>query len=420
MDYKSNKIILKNMLDDVCSEAVYIAKPNIFENEYDFLLDSFKKYYDNVNIAYSFKTNYIPNFLKIVKDKKGYAEVVSIMELKLALKVGFIPQNIFFNGPFKHQKETLSYLKLGILVNVDSYDEFKWIEKFANESEVVCRIGIRLNFNLSNSPSRFGIDADDKKINEIIRRCSSSKFLSFESLHYHYAPRELFAWKICMEKFISFLSKINSSVYDDLRYISLGGGMFSRMDNCIEEQLPFDIPSFDDYAKSSIKYLSDYLEKNIDLKTSKPEILIEPGTALASKAVDFAVQVVSIKKISNITYINTTGSKYNMNPSPNRINSPLEILNYTPESSEQVKGAKLCGYTCIESDIIHNNLNGNISIGDIIIFKEIGSYSVVMKPPFILPDVAIIQLDDKKKKFKLVRDRQTFDDIFSNFIFFKN
>ena len=420
MDYKSNKIILKNMLDDVCSEAVYIAKPNIFENEYDFLLDSFKKYYDNVNIAYSFKTNYIPNFLKIVKDKKGYAEVVSIMELKLALKVGFIPQNIFFNGPFKHQKETLSYLKLGILVNVDSYDEFKWIEKFANESEVVCRIGIRLNFNLSNSPSRFGIDADDKKINEIIRRCNSSKFLSFESLHYHYAPRELFAWKICMEKFISFLSKINSSVYGDLRYISLGGGMFSRMDNCIEEQLPFDIPTFDDYAKSSIKCLSDYLEKKIDLKTSKPEILIEPGTALASKAVDFAVQVVSIKKISNITYINTTGSKYNMNPSPNRINSPLEILNYTPESSERVKGAKLCGYTCIESDIIHNNLNGNISIGDIIIFKEIGSYSVVMKPPFILPDVAIIQSDDKEKKFTLVRDRQTFDDIFSNFTFFKN
>ena len=109
-----------------------------------------------------------------------------------------------------------------------------------------------------------------------------------------------------------------------------------------------------------------------------------------------------------------------MNPSPNRINSPLEILNYTPESSERVKGAKLCGYTCIESDIIHNNFNGNISIGDIIIFKEIGSYSVVMKPPFILPDVAIIQSDDKEKKFTLVRDRQTFDDIFSNFIFFKN
>ena len=45
-----------------------------------------------------------------------------------------------------------------------------------------------------------------------------------------------------------------------------------------------------------------------------------------------------------------------------------------------------------------NNFNGNICIGDIIIFKEVGSYSVVMKPPFILPDVPIIQFDNKTKE----------------------
>ena len=39
-----------------------------------------------------------------------------------------------------------------------------------------------------------------------------------------------------------------------------------------------------------------------------------------------------------------------MNPSPNRVNSPIKILNYSPESSIKVKNGKLCGYTCIESD----------------------------------------------------------------------
>lgn len=420
MDYKSNKIILKDKLKDISSEAAYILNSNIFENEYDLLLNSFKRYYDKVNIAYSFKTNYIPTFLNIVKNKEGYAEVVSIMELELALKVGFLPHNIFFNGPFKHQEETSNYLKLGVLVNVDSFDEFKWIEEFANKSKINCRIGIRLNFNLSNSPSRFGIDINDEIIQEIINRSNSSKFLSLESLHYHYASRKLSEWKICMDKFISFLSKIDSKVYENLKYISLGGGMFSRMNKYIEEQLPFDIPSFNEYAESSVKYLSNYLEKQSSFYLIKPEILIEPGTALASKAVDFAVQVVSIKKINDITYINTTGSKYNMNPSPNRINSPIETLNFSIESSVNVKNAKLCGYTCIESDLIHNNFNGKISIGDIIIFKEVGSYSIVMKPPFILPDVAIIQLDDKRNKFEIVRNKQKFDDIFSNFKFFKH
>ncbi len=418
MNHKFNKRVLRDKLININSEAAYILKPDVFENEYDLVLNSFKKYYDKVNIAYSFKTNYVPNFLNIVKNKKGYAEVVSIMELELALKVGFLPQNIFFNGPFKHHEETLNYLRLGVLVNVDSYDEFKWIEDFAKKSKIICRVGIRLNFSLTDSPSRFGIDINDEIINEIIHKSNSSEFLSLESLHYHYASRSLSAWKICMDKFISFLDQIDSQIYNDLKYISLGGGMFSRMNNYIEEQLSFYIPSFDEYAENSIQYLAEYLDQKSYNFSVKPQILIEPGTALASKAIDFVVQVVSIKKINGNFYINTTGSKYNMNPSPNRINSPIQILNFNIKNSKDLKNAKLCGYTCIESDIIHNNFNGNISVGDLIIFKEVGSYSVVMKPPFILPDVAIIQFNDERNIYEIIRDKQTFNDIFSSFKIF--
>ena len=259
MDNKIDKSTLKNQLENLNSEAAYILNSSIFENEYELLLNSFKKYYSNVNIAYSFKTNYIPDFLNIVKNKFGYAEVVSIMELELALKVGFHPKNIFYNGPFKHIEETLNYLKLGVLVNIDSYDEFKWIEEFSKQSKTVCRIGIRLNFNLIESPSRFGIDINDNKVQEIIIKSNSSKFLSLESLHYHYASRNLSTWKICMQKFISFLEKINPQIFKNLKYISLGGGMFSRMDKYIKEQLSFYIPSFNEYAENSLKYLSLYL-----------------------------------------------------------------------------------------------------------------------------------------------------------------
>ena len=73
MNYQSNKILLKNELKNLSSEAVYILKSKVFANEYDLLLNSFKNYFDKVNIAYSFKTNYVPNFLNIVKNKGGYA-----------------------------------------------------------------------------------------------------------------------------------------------------------------------------------------------------------------------------------------------------------------------------------------------------------------------------------------------------------
>ena len=226
-------------------------------------------------------------------------------------------------------------------------------------------------------------------------------------------------WKTCAQEFVSFLDNLDLVVISKLKFISLGGGMFSRMDNYIQKQLPFDIPSFDEYANNSVKYLVDYFNSKQDLSFT-PEILIEPGTALASKALDFAVQVVSVKNINDEFYINTSGSKYNMNPSPNRINSPTEVYNSNINNTTYVKKAKLSGYTCIESDIIHDDFSGDIAKGDTIIFKEVGAYSVVMKPPFILPDVAIIQFNKNTNCYDLIRGKQTFNDVFHNFKFLKN
>lgn len=412
------KDLLREKLSVMNSEAAYILKPEVFSEEYDLLLNSFKRHYDNVNIAYSFKTNYIPDFLEIVKRKRGYAEVVSIMELELALKVGFLPEEIFFNGPFKHQSATLDYLKRGVLVNIDSFDEFQWIERYANECKTKCRIGLRLNFNFSRNKSRFGIDTGDVKISEILMRVQLSEYLSLESFHFHYASRQISAWLDCTDSFISFLSKLDATTSDGIKFISLGGGMFSRMDKYIEDQIEVDIPSFDEYSESSIKYLASYLAADERLSHANPEVLIEPGTALASKAVDFVAEVVSVKAVGEETYINTTGSKYNMNPSPNRINSPLQVLHFDSQNTTSVIGGRLCGYTCIESDVLHDNYNGDISVGDLVIFKEVGAYSVVMKPPFILPDVPIIQYSQKSHQFETVRDGQGFDNIFGSFKFF--
>ncbi len=50
------------------------------------------------------------------------------------------------------------------------------------------------------------------------------------------------------------------------------------------------------------------------------------------------------------------------------------------------------GYTCIESDYIYKNYNGDLAEGDYVIFGNAGSYSVVLKPPFILPNFAIVEL----------------------------
>ena len=68
-------------------DAFYLLDSGQFRNNFIELKDTFRKIYPNFNIAYSYKTNYTPKFCKIVNELGGYAEVVSEMELEIALRV---------------------------------------------------------------------------------------------------------------------------------------------------------------------------------------------------------------------------------------------------------------------------------------------------------------------------------------------
>ena len=87
----------------------------------------------------------------------------------------------------------------------------------------------------------------------------------------------------------------------------------------------------------------------------------------------------------------------------------------TGTDRKNVSDADIVGYTCIEGDVLFRGYSGSISVGDMIIFKNCGSYSVVMKPPFILPDFPIVNVVGNETK--LAKRAETFEDIFNVYIF---
>ena len=73
------------------------------------------------------------------------------------------------------------------------------------------------------------------------------------------------------------------------------------------------------------------------------------------------------------------------------------------------------GFTCIESDYLYRHFNGKLAQGDIVVFGNVGSYSVVLKPPFILPNFPIIEL--RGNGAELIKRGEVFDDLFHTFEF---
>ena len=78
------------------------------------------------------------------------------------------------------------------------------------------------------------------------------------------------------------------------------------------------------------------------------------------------------------------------------------------------ENAIFVGYTCLEHDHIYEGFKGEIAVRDIVQFRNIGSYSNVFKPPFILPNCAMISIIDNKTK--LIKRKETTEDVFSTYV----
>ena len=78
-----------------------LAYPDRFQKNLTDFNNAFKNRYNRFLLSYSFKTNYTPFLLDIVKSNGFIAEVVSEIEYDLAQQVGFKGDRIILNGPIK-------------------------------------------------------------------------------------------------------------------------------------------------------------------------------------------------------------------------------------------------------------------------------------------------------------------------------
>jgi diaminopimelate decarboxylase len=396
--------------------SFYLIDSTRFKENFLLLTESFRSFYEKSTIAYSYKTNYLPIFCNLVNNFGGFAEVVSSMEMKLALKLKVDPKRVFFNGPYKECKYVEKLLMSGGIVNIDSIEELDRIVCIANRHYgEPLKVGIRCNFEVYDGViSRFGFDVDSPVFLDAISIIDSHPKIKLSGLHCHFATRTLNCWENRTKGMLAVIQRYFRHRLSDLSHVSLGGGMYGRMPDELKDQFSVAIPEFKDYAMAAALPFAQYFEEVIPAQ--RPKLIIEPGTAIVADAMKYVCQVNSIKQIRGRTIITLAGSAYNINPNPNRKNVPIECFPSECTTNRiTVKDAYLAGYTCIESDYLYKGFDGNIGVGDFIVFDDVGSYSIVMKPPFILPNVAIVDLIDGGSTWDTIKRSETFEDIFSTY-----
>ena len=399
-----NKNVVENLRKEY-GDAFYLLDSEQFVENYLELKKTFSEIYPDFNIAYSYKTNYTPKLCKIVNELGGYAEVVSEMEAELAIKCGVKPEHIIWNGPIKNSDKLKEYSCMGVTVNIDSIEEAEYIQNLAETVEKTLNVGIRCNYDVKDGViSRFGFDIYSEEFRKVLDIVTHTTNLHFVNFQCHFAKRQVEYWSARAKGMIELLDRINVVP----ERIDIGGGIFGKMPDSLKNQFPSEIPGYEEYAKAAATVFAEYFND----KKIKPELIIEPGSALVGDCMKFAGTVKTIKNIRGKYIASVLGSQKNI--SMTGVNPPMEVI-HMGGTMKDYKDLDMVGFTCIEGDVLYKNYDGELALDDVIVISNCGSYSLVMKPPFILPNFPV--LDICGERVEVIKRAETFEDIFHTFNF---
>ena len=401
---------------DVLAEnnSAFIFHQEKFRANLRDLKGAFTEFYPKVGIGYSYKTNYTPAVCHTAHQEGAYAEVVSEMEVDMAMAYLKDKSQVIFNGPVKSKYSLEKVVLNGGIVNIDNQYDLDIIHEILSENaEIVAKVAFRLNSDYNEDSSRFG-----QPIQTIIQQISELKgnpLFEIFGFHVHLPHRSLDSFAHRVEVLIETLNKVD---LPNIKYINIGGGYFGQLSPVLKQALGIaSVPSYKDYGKliggKLFEFFSNRNGGNI------PTLYLEPGSSVIADCFTFVSKIHTIKSFTNREILVSFAGRHLVSPTNKTIKLPCEIVKVqnNGKSNGQTCQYEIAGYTCIESDTL------GVADGDSIVepseifveFTNVGSYSIVMGSNFILPEPPIYRLD-AENNLTPIRKKRSAQDVLSQFV----
>ncbi len=396
---------VNDLVREYGSPLFVFSEKTIFR-KYTELKDSFSLRYPYTVHAWSYKTNYLQAICKIFHNLGSWAEVVSVMEYEMAVKLGVKPNNIIFNGPVKTYEGMKRALKEGALVNIESMDELYDAEQIADELGREVSIGIRVNMSLEPyiAWNKFGFNIEAGYAYQAVKRAVSGGQVRIDGLHCHVGTfiTEPEIYKMEVEKLIEFSKLLREDFGISIRYIDIGGG-FPSLNKLKSRYLPAKdvIPSFDNYVQAICNKLTGSFKSN-----ELPLLIHETGRGLIDEAGTLIATICATKRLSNNMRALIIDAGVNL-----LVTSYWYDLDITPtiDRGEPVEDHIVYGPLCMQIDVVKNPFKlPYLKKGDQVLIHPVGAYNNTQWMQFISlrPKVVLI---GQNQEVSLIREAETVD-----------
>jgi diaminopimelate decarboxylase len=321
--------------------------------------------------AYSIKTNPDERLLKLALESGFFAEAISPLEARKAVRIGFRPEQVILNGPAKWwRRKELPDGKLHALF-CDSVDEVMDVTSAIERRELRTSIaGIRLR--IPNIVSRFGIPIDSPELFEVLIKAirklpASVKF----GVHFHMASSNIGVrqWRHLFKSMLRWCGSIEALSGRVIECLDVGGGWFPE-----------------DLLSENTNRISSNLDLISETLSNVTEVISEPGKAVAQPSMALAMSVLEIRRYAGgSTEAVMDGSIAEL---PMSSFHPHRILARDRASGRwlplQRGQSLLLGRLCMEHDIVAYDvaLPENTEAGDVFVFCDAGAYDRSMSYVF--------------------------------------
>jgi diaminopimelate decarboxylase len=394
----NNELLLRLADKYGCPLYVYDAEKII--SQYNRLRNAFGQV-RKPEINYAVKASSNVSILKLLKSLGANIDCVSIGEVLLGLEAGFDPSQISYTPNGVSLAELTEVAELGAKINVDNLSILEAFgDKFPN-----IPVSIRINPNImaggnekisvGHADSKFGIAVDKMdEVKKIIQRTGTR----IQGVHMHTGSDILDPDTFLQGADVLLLV---ARQFKDLEFVDFGGG--------------FKVAYKDGDPATDMEAFAGKFNKKFDAFCAEYgkslTAVFEPGKFMVSESGYFLTRVNVVKPSTNLVFAGVD-SGFNHFIRPMYYGAYHHITNLSNPGGEPKK-YNVVGYICETDTFAKKRDISEISIGDILCFKNAGAYCFSMASNYnsrFLPAEVMVY----KNRDYLIRERESFKDLLRN------
>lgn len=365
---------------------------------------------EGLHINYSAKANANPHLLKIIKEEGCLVDAMSPGELYLDKKVGYKPEEILYVCNNVSKEEMKNALENGVLVSVDSLMQVEQLCSLNPGGKIMVRFNPGIGAGHSakvvtgGKETKFGVDPEKlPQLLEILEKYN----VTLAGINHHIGSLFMDGEQYVEAAKILLDLALKLPHFDKLEIIDFGGG-FGIPYHKYEKQPRFDLEKF-----SAV--LNNTLQAWAAEHRYKGKFYLEPGRYIAAECGVILGTVYNTKTNGTKPYVGTDLG-FNTLARPMLYDSFHDVEIYRKNFSGKTEEAEqtIVGNICESGDIIaKNRVLPVLEEGDIVAMLDAGAYGFSMSSNYtqrLRPAEVLIQKDGSAK---LIRRRDTFEDIFA-------